>query len=77
MSTENEGPPQLTPCPCSEDAVWYRVVLFPRWNPHGEPAGQAVTVMSADDFYEDLCDACFRQAIPPDDRDGWKRLATE
>jgi len=51
-------------------------VLFPRWNP-GKPTGQAVTVMSADDFYEDLCDECFRQAIPPDERQGWKRLVTE
>ena len=77
MSTENEGAPLLTACPCGQDAAWYRVVLFAHLDPRKPAAGQAVTFMSADDFYEDLCDECFRQAIPPDERQGWKRLVTE
>ena len=66
-----EEHPILTPCPCGEDAVWYRVVLAPDLTPG---RGKAVSAMKANDFYEDLCDECFRAAFGADERDGWVHI---
>lgn len=69
-SSEDEHP-LLTPCPCGEDAVWYRVVMVPNLTPG---RGKPISAMVANDFYEDLCDKCFRAAFGVDEQAGWVRL---
>lgn len=63
--------PDLMPCPCGEDTVWYRVVMVADLTPG---RGKAVSAMVANDFYEDLCDECFKAAFGADDMDGWVQI---
>ena len=72
-AVDENSAPRLSPCPCGAEAVWYRVVLAAAH----KPPGQALKALAADDFYEDLCEECFRSAVPQEDRAGWKRLAED
>jgi hypothetical protein len=65
----DDAPERLAPCPCGEDAVWYRVKP-----PESPRAGRALAPLNADESGENLCDACFPLAVPPDRRSGWARL---
>lgn len=61
MERMNDVEPKLTRCPCGAVAVWYCVVLYV----------QGGDVMRAHDFYDDLCDDCFRSTVADEDREGW------
>lgn len=59
----------LVPCPCGEDARWYRA----RPTPENAPEN-AVCFLSDADFADNYCDACFVLAVPAADRPDWMRL---
>ena len=62
----------LVPCPCGEDAVWYRPA------PRAEDAPEHAACLLADaDFADNYCDDCFPLAVPPKERATWKRLGDE
>ena len=65
--------PSLSPCPCGNDAVWYRSKAAPA----AQERGRAVSNITADAINENLCDGCFRGLIPEDKREEWTRLETE
>lgn len=64
---------RLSPCPCGNDAVWYRT----RQAVPTMERGRAVSDITADSINENLCDGCFRGLIPEEKRDQWTRLETE
>jgi hypothetical protein len=68
-SDRDDAPTRLAPCPCGEDAVWYRVTP-----PETPRAGRALAPVNAAESGDNLCDACFPLAIPPEGRAGWARL---
>ena len=58
------------PCPCGADATWYKVAMEPEKAPE-----HAVCLLRDEDFPDNYCQECFVQAVPEEERAGWKRLA--
>ena len=64
--------PTLSPCPCGEEAIYYRVAIRPA---DATGRGKAVSAMTPGDFHENLCADCFRDAFGVDEPAEWVRLA--
>ena len=60
---------KLAPCPCGAAATWQKAAMEPEKAPE-----HAVCLLTDEDFRDNYCDACFGQAVPPNERAGWKRL---
>lgn len=67
---ERGGRPALAPCPCGEDALWYRA----RPTPENAPENAVCFLMDAD-FADNYCEACFVLAVPAADRPNWTCLS--
>lgn len=63
---------KLVPCPCGEDAVWYKIATAPEDAPES-----AVCLLMDDDFADNYCEDCFPLAVPEAERKGWRRIDTE
>ncbi len=64
-----DKPVTLVPCPCGEDAVWYRKTMAPEKAPE-----HAACFLTDADFADNYCDDCFPQAVPEAERADWNRL---
>lgn len=65
-------PVRLVPCPCGEDAVWYRAAARPEDAPEG-----AVCFLTDADFADNYCDECFPLAVPTGERRFWTRITED
>src|SRR5688572_23714554 len=60
---------ELVPCPCGEEAVWYKVATHPEKAPE-----HAVCFLMDEVFADNYCDECFVQAVPRAEWRDWERL---
>jgi len=68
-ASERDERTVLVPCPCGEEAVWYKARATPEKAPE-----HAVCFLTDGDFADNYCEACFALAAPATERAGWEQL---
>jgi hypothetical protein len=73
---EEPTPETLAPCPCGEDAIWYRAEEPSSAAAASEPRRSvgAATYGADDEAPPNLCEGCFPHAVPPAQQVLWKRV---
>lgn len=71
------APTALAPCPCGDEAEWYRPDRNEAQSGEKGEGGLGPAVATMDVGNLSLCHACFLSAIPPTAREGWVRVSRE